>query len=62
LEIPVESWADLSMDFVVSLSASKDLIAIWSVVDCPMKIEHLVPGIDNGYGKELGELYVKDLF
>jgi hypothetical protein len=43
LPIPDRPWQDISMDFVTGLPWSNSCDAIWVVVDCLTKEQHLVP-------------------
>jgi hypothetical protein len=50
------------MDFVVGLPESEGFNAVWVVVDRLTKMRHLVPGTDQVDGKNLVEMYVKEVF
>jgi hypothetical protein len=62
LQIPEQPWKDLSMDFMVGLPESEGFNAVWVVIDCLTKMQHLVPCTDQVDAKKLGEMYIKEVF
>jgi hypothetical protein len=43
LPIPIQKWRDILIDFIVDLPSSNGFINIIVVVNCLMKIQHMVP-------------------
>jgi hypothetical protein len=62
LEVPEQPWMDLSMDFIVGLPESEGFNAVWVMVDCLTKMQHLVPCTVKVDGKKMGEMCNKEVF
>jgi hypothetical protein len=62
LEVPEQPWEDLGMDFIIGLPEREGFNAVWAVVNCLIKMRHLIPCTDKVDGKKLEEMYVKEVF
>jgi len=54
--------ATFNVDFVVGLPESEEFNVIWVELDRLTKMGHLVPCTDTLDGKQLGEMYVNEMF
>jgi len=62
LPIPEGPWANVSMDFMVSLPPSRGLHAIMVVVDQLSKMAHFIPIKDEATAQEIGRLFFTHVF
>ena len=42
MPIPIQRWRDISIDFIVDLPSSNRFINVMVVVDCLMKMRHII--------------------
>ena len=62
LDIPVWTWDDISMDFIVGLPRTqKGHDAIWVIVDRLTKVAHFIPVKTTFTVSELAELYIDNI-
>ena len=62
LDIPVWTWDDISMDFIVGLPRTqKGHDAIWVIVDRLTKVAHFIPVKTTFTVSKLAELYIDNI-
>jgi hypothetical protein len=59
LKIPQWKWEEISMDFIVGLSATQyGCDSIWVIVDHFLKVAHFIPAKTTYKGAKLAEFYI----
>jgi hypothetical protein len=61
LPIPIQRWRDILIDFVVDLPSSNGFINIIVVVNCLIKMRHIVP-INSINAVLVAEYFIKYVF
>jgi hypothetical protein len=61
LPIPIQKWRNILIDFIVDLPSSNGFINIIVVVNCLMKMRHIVP-IDLINTISVAKCFVKYIF
>jgi len=62
LPVPASSWSSISMDFIVDLPRSNSFDSILVVVDCLMKMAHLIPYNKRITGEKTTKLFLDHVF